>query len=328
MTVPGAVSGGAVQSAAPHGGASLPRYVPSGRQWEIRRGRQRAVIVEVGGGVRTYTCGEREVLQGYPVDAMCDGAHGAPLIPWPNRLGDGRYRFGDAEHRVPLTEPDKGNAIHGLLRWRPYDLRAASEDAVTVGAVLHPSPGYPFVLDVAITYRLDDEGLRVTTTARNDGPGPLPYAHGQHPYLSAGTDPVDECVLEFDATTRILVDPERALPTGTAPTECTDHDFRGGRVLGPLALDDGFTGLGRDGQGRSWVRLTGADGRTVELWMDTAYGHLQLFTGDTLGPGRRRTALAAEPMTAPANAFATGQDVITLEPGRAVTAEWGVRLSG
>src|SRR5699024_5113614 len=108
----------------------------------------------------------------------------------------------------------RGNAIHGLLRWRPYALRDATQDAVTVGAVLHPSPGYPFTLDVEIAYRLDDEGLRVATTARNAGPGPLPYAHGQHPYLSAGPGPVDACVLEFDASTRILTDPERALPAG------------------------------------------------------------------------------------------------------------------
>ncbi len=68
------------------------KTAPSGKQFEIRDGAERATIVEVGGGVREYLVGERPVLDPYPADAMCDGAHGAPLIPWPNRLADGRYQ--------------------------------------------------------------------------------------------------------------------------------------------------------------------------------------------------------------------------------------------
>ena len=72
------------------GDGGLPP-APSGEQFEIAHGDQRATIVEVGGGVREYRVGDRDVLDPYPRDAVCDGAHGAPLIPWPNRLGDGRY---------------------------------------------------------------------------------------------------------------------------------------------------------------------------------------------------------------------------------------------
>lgn len=72
---------------------------PSGEQFEISYGEQRATIVEVGAGVREYVVGERPVLDPYPLQAMCDGGHGAPLIPWPNRIADGRYRFDDV--RLP-----------------------------------------------------------------------------------------------------------------------------------------------------------------------------------------------------------------------------------
>lgn len=94
--------------------------VPSGEQFEIVCGEQRAVIVEVGGGVRAYSVADRPVLHSYGLHEMCDGAHGAPLIPWPNRLADGRYSFDGEDHEVALSEPAKGNAIHGLLRWRPW----------------------------------------------------------------------------------------------------------------------------------------------------------------------------------------------------------------
>ena len=57
---------------------------------------------------------------------MCDGAHGAVLIPWPNRLGDGSYEFDGARHQLALSEPERRNAIHGLVRWVPW--RALERD--------------------------------------------------------------------------------------------------------------------------------------------------------------------------------------------------------
>jgi len=63
----------------------------------------------------------------------------------------------------------------------------------------------------------------------------------------------------------------------------------------------------------------------VSLWADEGYRWLQVFTGDSLGPDRRRKAVAIEPMTCPPNAFATGEDVLVLEPGQAVTHTWGIQ---
>jgi len=48
---------------------------------------------------------------------------GLPLIPWPNRIQDGAYRFDGVEYQVPLTEPENHNAIHGFLRWRNWTCR-------------------------------------------------------------------------------------------------------------------------------------------------------------------------------------------------------------
>ncbi len=75
---------------------------PSGAQFEIRHRDQRATIVEVGGGLREYAVGNRPVLDPYPIDAICDGEHGTPLIPWPNRVADGAYRFDGTNYAVSL----------------------------------------------------------------------------------------------------------------------------------------------------------------------------------------------------------------------------------
>jgi aldose 1-epimerase len=300
---------------------------PSGEQFQIAFGEQRATAVEVGGGIREYFAGERPVLDPYPVDAICDGAHGTPLIPWPNRLADGRYSFDGSDYQVALTEPEKHNAIHGLLRWRNWHVLERSSERVELGMRLHPETGWPFTLDVAISYALGEHGLQVGLAATNLGAGPCPFGYGQHPYLSAGTGArVDDCTLELRAAKRIVTDPERQLPAGEEPVDGTQFDFSAPRPIGELALDDAFTDLGRDQDGRSVVRLKCADGATVELWCDSTHSVLQLYTGDTLAPARRRLALAAEPMTCPPNALQTGERIVRLEPGQTHRGRWGVSL--
>jgi aldose 1-epimerase len=299
---------------------------PSGEQFEIRHGDQHATVVEVGGGVRAYAVGDRDVLHPYDVDTMCDGAHGAPLVPWPNRLADGRYTFDGTEHQVALTEPDKSNALHGFLLWRSWRAVEHTPDALVMAARLHPLTGYPYMLDVQVSYTLGEDGLTVTTTATNVGDAACPYAHGQHPYLSPGSGLIDACTLRFPAGFRVDTDDERQLPTGDVGVAGTPYDFSEPRRLGDLAIDYAFGDLPRDGDGRAWLELTGNDGRTARVWVDRSYPYLEVFTADTLAPDRRRTGLGVEPMTAPPNAFASGRDVLRLEPGDSVTNAWGADL--
>lgn len=307
--------------------AASDRVPPSGEQFTIVAGAHRATVVEVGGGIRAYTVDGRDVLDPYPVHAMCDGSHGAPLIPWPNRLADGAYRFDDVELRVPWNEPDKRNAIHGFLRWRSWRAVERGDDRVVMGCLLHAMPGYPFTLDVRVEYTVSEhDGLVVRTAATNVGDRPAPYACGQHPYLSAGGGLIDDCTVTLDARTWIDTDNERQLPTGRRPTAGTHLDFTGGRTLGAQHLDFPFTDLARDADGRAGITLTRPDDTQAELWVDTQYPILELFTGDTLAPDRRRRGLGVEPMSCPPNGLQTGEGVIRLDPGASATAAWGARL--
>jgi aldose 1-epimerase len=299
---------------------------PSGEQFEIVHGEQRATIVEVGGGVREYVVGERPVLDPYPLLAMCDGGHGSPLIPWPNRLGDGRYRFDGADYQVALSEPGRHNAIHGFLRWRPWRAMGHEPSRVLVGTRLYPLTGYPFTLEVQIEYTLDEGGLSVRTEATNLCERACPYGAGQHPYLSPGEGLIDACMLEFAAGTRIVTDAQRQLPAGREIVGGGEYDFSRPRVVGEQVIDDAFTDLARDGTGRAACRLTAPDGVTAELWVDESYRFIELFTGDTLSPSRQRRGLAVEPMTCAPNAFQNGEGLIRLEPGQTHASRWGVRV--
>jgi aldose 1-epimerase len=300
---------------------------PSGQQFEIASGAHRATIVEVGGGIRTYEVGDRSVLHPYDLDAMCDGAHGAPLIPWPNRLADGRYEFEGQELQVDLTEPTKKNAIHGFLRWRPWSAEELGSDQVVMRTRLYPMTGYPFMLDVAVDYHLTGNGLLVQTTATNIGDAACPYGCGQHPYLSPGEGRIDDCHVTVTASTRIDTDDERQLPTGREPVEGTTYDFRQSTRLGDRQVDYAFTDLLRDSDGLAWTHLQGTDGATASLWADESYEFLEIFTADTLADERSRRGLGVEPMTCAPNAFNSGEGLVVLQPGEALTTRWGATLT-
>lgn len=304
-----------------------PGIAPSGKQWTIRwngkSGAAHATVVEVGGGLRECELGGLAVLDPFPLDAICDGAHNMPLVPWPNRIHDGRYSFGGSDYQLALTEPALHNAIHGFLRWRNWMLREREENRIVVATVLHPQPGYPFTLDVAVTYTLDEGGLTTRITATNLGKRTCPYGCGQHPYLTCGTETIDSLSLQLDAAKWLLTDAQQ-IPTGAEAVAGSTCDFRDGRIIGAQQLDCAFTDLARDAQGRAWAHVTSPEGRRVSLWGGEQIRYLQIYTGDTLAPPRRRLGLAVEPMTCPPNAFVSGDGLTRLELGESVTAVWGL----
>ncbi len=289
----------------------------------ISHGPWEAVIVEVGGGLRNLSRGGAAVLEGYAEDEMASGGRGQPLLPWPNRLAGGAYEFDGRRIQAPLTEPSKGNAIHGLTRWSNWTVEGGPGGASATSRLrLNPQPAYPFTLDLEIGYALADDGLTVTLRATNAGDGPAPFGAGFHPYLTAGSALVDEDTLTVPAATWLPAG-DTGIPTGEHRDAEGDLYLRDGRVLGDIVLDHCFTDLGRDGSGRAAVKLEGASGRVV-LWMDEAFPFCMVFTGDTLSADRRRRSVAVEPMTCAADAFTSGDGLVTLAPGETFTGMWGV----
>jgi aldose 1-epimerase len=189
---------------------------------------------------------------------------------------------------------------------------------------LRPSPGYPFSLCLCIEYRLGRDGLTVVVDADNLGPTSLPFGIGFHPYLTAGTPTVDQMRLQVPAERRLITD-DRGLPTSSSPVGGTEFDFTQGRLIGVTRLDTAYTDLRRDADGRVRVDLDHPDGaRGATLWADERFGYLMIFTGDTLDPGERRTAVAVEPMSCPPDALRSGNDLDVLRPGARWTGSWGI----
>jgi aldose 1-epimerase len=300
---------------------------PSGAQWTIRHGAHEAVVVEVGGGLRSYAHDGHPVLAGYGVDEQCSAGRGQLLMPWPNRVRDGRYSFAGKDYQLALSEPARHNAIHGLVRWAMWTLLEHEPDRVVVGYRLRPQQGWGASLDLEVAHELSADGLTVTPRARNVGAAAAPFGFGAHPYLTAGEDRVDDLDLRLPARTRLTVD-DRLLPVGTEPVDGSPSDFREGRRLGDTQLDTAYTDLETGADGRWQVLLGGPGGRQVTLWADRAYPWVQVFTGDSLGEEqRRRSGVAVEPMTCPPDALRTGDGLVVLQPGEEFSAPWGVTPS-
>ena len=280
-------------------------------------------MVEVGGGLRSYTVGDVDILAGYAVDEVATSGRGQLLMPWPNRIRDGRYAFDGSERQLALTEPAKHNASHGLVRWGAWQLESQDATSVSVRHELFPQPGWDGHFDLRVRYDLGEHGLTVRSTATNIGAVAAPFGYGAHPYLAIGDTPLAEVGLTLPGAREVLVD-DRSLPTRTVPVR-PEVDFRTARPLGTAKLDTAYTDLTREDDGRWTVTLEPQRGRAVAVWGDEAFGWVQVFTakGEDTGVDGPR-GIAVEPMSCPADAFNSGQGLVVLTPGESWTGTWGI----
>ena len=292
----------------------------SGQQHLIEAGDHQATIVEVGAGLQRYTHAGADVTCTYGPDILPPKACGIVLVPWPNRIRDGKYAFDGTDYQLALTEPAARNAIHGLGRWARWTVIDHQLARITLRLDVVPQNGYPFPVRAEVTYALDAQsGLAVTLRAHNPGRVRAPFGAGSHPYVSTRGHALAETVLRLPAVERLVTD-EKGLPVGTRPVAGSDHDFRLGKRLKTLRMDDGFTGLDLDREQRYAEVRTPAGG--AQLWFDDAFGYLQVLTLDALTP--QQPGIAIEPMTCAPDAFNSGGGLIVLEPGGAWSGTWGI----
>ena len=278
---------------------------PSGHALVLEHGSYVAEVVAVGAALRTLTHRGEHLVAGWPQGDICPDYRGWTLQPWPNRVGDGRYTFDGSTHQLPLTEAERGNALHGLAGWVHWEVHHPDATHAVFRHALVPQAGYPFTIELESDYRLTDAGLTVTLSAINTGDRPAPYGSGHHPYFTFGV-PVDDLVLTLPAASYCPMD-ERGLPSAAEPVDATPYDFRAPRALGQTVLDHPFGDLTGD-----TVRLAGA-AHAVTLTLGEGCRWVHAFTSDTHDPARRSVAL--EPMSCPPDAYRTGTDLVALQPG-------------
>ena len=296
---------------------------PTGEQWHLSAGPDVLTVVEVGGGLRTWTRDGVDILAGYAADAPCTSGRGQQLIPWPNRIRDGRYSYDGVDHQLALTEVDLGNASHGLVRWAPWHLVERTDSSLTVGHRLFPQPGWDWHLESTTTYAVSADGLSVTVRVTNVGEDTAPFGYGAHPYIAIGEAAVGEVEVEIPGSTYVEVD-EQLIPTGTAPVDGTPFDFRERKAIGTQRLDTAYRDL-KVVNGR-WTVSVAAPGRpVVDVWAQAeSLPWAQVFSGKAEADQPGEHGIAVEPMSCPPDAFNSGESLVELAPGQTWSGTWGI----
>ena len=160
-----------------------------------------------------------------------------PLLPWCNRLRDGRAQALGRRIVLPAG-PAWPHALHGLGWRRPWQVLQAQADLAEL-ALQHTGPlqpGWPWAFSAWQRLRVRSDGLDCEMRLRNDSNAPMPCGLGHHPYFphTPGTR------LQCRVQAMWASDAERL------PTELQQPAFlprlAQGLTLAELDLDNNFIG--------------------------------------------------------------------------------------
>jgi aldose 1-epimerase len=206
------------------------------------------------------------------------GLNGIPLLaPFANRLDETAFYANGKKYNFDM---ELGNVrgpipIHGYLTgakdWKMLEAKSDGKSAwVTNKLDFYRNPQwmqqFPFAHTLQMTYRLSDGVLEVKTRIDNLSIEPMPVAIGFHPYFQLTDSTREDWVVSVGAKARWLL-AQTKIPTGeTEPSEKFLVDRKAAK-LKDLDLDDVFSDLDRDAQGRAVVSFKG---KTQQL--DVVFG--------------------------------------------------------
>jgi len=140
-----------------------------------------ALLPERGGALASLSHDGRDVLAPLPPgdDPNHAWAGAFVMIPWTNRLDEGRLPHPGGVHRFPLNRAEERTALHGLSRDHPWAVEAASADRAVLTQLLEEGPyRYEARLEVSL-----GEAFALAVTVVNRGADGTPFGTGWHPFL-------------------------------------------------------------------------------------------------------------------------------------------------
>jgi aldose 1-epimerase len=262
-----------------------------GEQLSISRlGGKTSSIAEfdvLGGQIRHLMLGGVEVVPEFAGENPRAQVFGFTMAPWPNRLQDGKYQMSGTDYRIPKLD-SQNNANHGLLLDEKMEIVSHASDSLKLSYSFGQAAHYPFAIDLELEFSLEENALVTRATATNNSTQSAPFAIGFHPYFLMG----NEFTLSAGFTHQIATD-DRMLPVSAKEISglALNQDSR------ELAtLDDCYYGSNE-------VLVTNPSG-SFEIRGLENINYFMLYRPSAL-LFAKGSALAIEPMSHPANVFAT-----------------------
>ncbi len=227
-----------------------------------------AILPAQGGAILSWQDGATALMRHGSADDVRATAC-FPLLPYCNRIAQGRFRWNGRDHRLDRNMGDHPHAIHGVGWQRAWRVTRAAGDGVSL-ALCHDPTGeaaraWPFAFDATLDYALDAHGLAVTLAMTNRHDAAAPAGIGLHPYFPR----LPGATLQFRAS-GVWQNDATALPERHVVLPPA-WDHARARPVGAARLDNAFTGW--DGTARI---ETGAARLTIEA--DPVFATLQVFT--------------------------------------------------
>jgi aldose 1-epimerase len=227
----------------------------------------------------------------------------ALLSPWVNRVRNGNYSFEGRNYQLPINEPNLGNAIHGLLARKPFELCQDNSKATLSYRYTAEEKAYPFPFEMRLTYSFTEENIfQLCFTAKNTGEGNLPFACGWHPYFNLTEGNLADWSIRFDSVSKFHSDSQMI------PLREENYDARAGVNLGEEVLDNVF-------------RLKSKEKHITQLYNKSKKESLYFEQSSIDFPflvvfaPENSNCVAIEPMSANTDAFNTGDGLRILAPG-------------
>jgi aldose 1-epimerase len=202
-----------------------------------------------------------------------------PLVPWSNRVPDGRIVFQGRVVQVPCNDGD--TAIHGEAYARPWAVEGEGRLSFRGGQF-----GFPWPYEARQQHSIDATSWTLALTITNTGDAEMPAGLGIHPWFAASAGL--EAALPADLTYPLV----NNIPSGP-PVPVSGPLDRRTLSLFPWGLDNIWTGLTAH-----QINL-----RRPEITLDSTFTFTDAATHIIAASVETNDAVAIEPVTHATDGF-------------------------
>jgi aldose 1-epimerase len=232
------------------------------------------------------------------------------LFPFPNRISDGKYEFGQTKYELDCNEKPLKNALHGHIYDKQFSIKntETSENNAIVSlyyADEGKTKGFPFPYQIEIIYTFSREKITIDFQVFNNGEKSFPFGIGWHPYFK--TSNLNANSLDFEGASQYSLN-EKMIPQDEIPLK-----FKTPLFIEKTTLDDCFITNKPQATFESEAYKIG-----IDFFPKNKKNYLQVYTPPT------RNCIAIEPMTCAPNAFNNKNGLLILEPNKKF--EWQISL--
>ncbi len=268
------------------------------------------IALDLGASLQELTINKTSIIKPLAPLTYNNTYASSILFPFANRIKDGTYTFNNNTYTLPINEPDRNNALHGLVFNKTFEVikEKATETYACITLLYEEknrTEGFPYTYAIQLKYTLETNGLSLEVLIKNTDNKTFPFTTGWHPYFYSAD--LNKSSLHFASNTQLVFN-ERCITTGTmAVSNTANFDLK------DKQLDDCFVLNNND------IQFNTPNYRLL-ISSSSEERFLQIYT-----PPKKNT-IAIEPTTGVPDSFNNKMGLRTLLPKKTYQVHWNLKL--